>query len=44
MLQRIITYHSKAIGYYMNHYDFFSLASEAANQAAHMYHILHIVL
>lgn len=44
MIQRIATYHSKLITYYLYHYDFFALASEALKEASHLYHVLHIIM
>lgn len=44
MLQHISAYHARVIGYYLNHYDFFTLASEAMKEVGHFYHVLHVIL
>lgn len=44
MLQRFTAYRSRAVTYYLYHYDFFSLALEAAKEVSHLYHVLHIIL
>lgn len=44
MFQHISDYHTRAVIYYLFHYNFFTMASEAINQMGHLYHILHIVL
>ena len=44
MLQHLFTYHTRAVTYYLYHYDFFSLTLEALKESTHLYHILHILL
>jgi hypothetical protein len=44
MIHRFAVYHSRAITYYLYHYDFFTLASEALKEASHLYHVLHIIM